>query len=75
MERSGHLFNSINLPLLLLKSLEELLTGSGFSKGKAFSVILENIKMWKNRSSHGLVFLYRVESTLLEFVQSALSKN
>lgn len=35
----------------------KLLGGSGFSEGKAFSVILENIKMWKNCLSHHLVFL------------------
>lgn len=30
----------------------EVLGGSGFSKSKAVSVILENIKMWKNFSSY-----------------------
>lgn len=41
----------------------ELLGGSGFSEGKAVSVILENIKMWKNFSSHQLVFLCGIAST------------
>lgn len=40
----------------------ELLGGSGFSKGKAARVILENIKMWKNRLSHQLVFLRGIAS-------------
>lgn len=41
-----------------------MLGGSGFSKGKAYSVILESVKIWKGRSSNYPVLLRGTESAL-----------